>query len=94
MKNGNYQSECLRTINEFYSKCHKQSNDISDDINDIKKGKHPIGAIDKVKSKVLEKLDNYDESLKTMELLLQDLKESEKEIWKKYLYFLINIIEK
>lgn len=80
MKNVN---EKLRTINEFYTKCQRQSNDINNEINEIKAGKHPISAIDKVKDKILEKLENYEESLRLVEIILNELDYSDKEIWKK-----------
>jgi hypothetical protein len=78
MKNSN-----KNIINEIYSKCFKQQQDISDGINEILKGQHGLGALDKVKFKILEKLENYEETLKMMERILPELLPTERDIWKK-----------
>jgi hypothetical protein len=78
MKNSN-----TYLINEIYSKCFKQQQDITDGINEILKGQHNLGALDKVKFKILEKLENYQETLKMMERILPELLPTERDIWKK-----------
>ncbi len=71
-------------VNELYSKCFKQKQDISDGVNDIMKGLHNIGALDKVKQKILDKLENFEESLRMMEKVLYEIViEHEREIWRK-----------
>lgn len=79
----NFGNDTIDTINQIYTKCFKQSKDISDDINDIQKGLHPIGAINAVKTKVIEKLENYEENVKIMEKVVYDLPPSEQNKWKK-----------
>lgn len=88
--NGNTPSQI---INELYSKSFKQKQDISDGINEIMKGTHNIGALDKVKNKISEKIENFDECLRMMEKVIFEMViEHEKEIWKKLeFFFLISI---
>ncbi len=85
MENGYFSKNSnINLINEFYSKCFKQKQDIADGINEIIKGIHKIGAIEKVKDKIKEKLENFEESLRTIERISSELKESkDKEVWKK-----------
>ena len=85
MENGDYSKNSnLTLINEFYSKCFKQKQDIADGINEILKGMHKIGAIEKVKDKIREKLENFEESLRTIDRITSDLRNvKDKEIWKK-----------
>ena len=73
----------LDILNEIYSKCFKQSGDITSGISDIRKGVHPVGVIDKVKSKIMEKMENYEESLRMMERIIHEYSGSEKGLWKK-----------
>jgi hypothetical protein len=78
-RNGN-----LNIINEFYSKCYKQKQDITDSINEILKGVHNLAAIDKVKSNILEKIENFEESVRMMEREVnQYIRDDDKFIWKK-----------
>ncbi len=82
MDNGEYVKN-LNLINEFYSKCLKQKQDIADGINEIIKG-HKITAIDKLKNEIREKLENFQESLRTIERITLDLENlKDKSIWKK-----------
>lgn len=83
MKNSN-----INLINEIYSKCFKQQQDISDGISEIMNGIHGIGALDKAKIKLLEKLENYEETIKMMERVFSELTHSERDLWKKY--YLLN----
>jgi hypothetical protein len=85
MENGDYTKYSnITLINEFYSKCYKQKQDIADGINEILKGIHKIGAIDKVKDKIREKLENFEESLRTMERITSELTNiKDNLIWKK-----------
>jgi hypothetical protein len=70
-------------INEFYSKCLSQKLDITTKVSEIYNGVHNMNVIDKVKEKILEKLENYEESLKMSEQILNDMDKEEKLIWKK-----------
>jgi hypothetical protein len=85
MENGDYHKPAnLNLINEFYSKCFKQKQDIADGINGIMRGDHKIGAIDKVKDKIREKLENFEESLRTIERITSELTNiKDKDIWRK-----------
>jgi len=85
MENGDYSKNSnLTLINEFYSKCFKQKQDIADGINEILKGMHKIGAIEKVKDKIREKLENFEESLRTIDRIASDLNNiKDNQIWKK-----------
>jgi len=84
--NSNYSpSEVSQIVNEMYSKCFRLRQDITDGVNEIRKGIHKIGAIDKVKQKINEKIENFEESLRMMDrIILQLSSENEREMWKKY----------
>lgn len=73
----------LQIVNEFYSKCLNQKQDINDKINEIFNGVHQVNIIDKVKTKIVEKMENFGESLRLMERLINDINQSEQIIWKK-----------
>ena len=82
MDNGEYVKN-LNLINEFYSKCLKQKQDIAEGINEIIKG-HKIASLDKLKNEIREKLENFQESLRTIERITLDLENvKDKSIWKK-----------
>jgi len=82
MENGEYVKN-LNLINEFYSKCLKQKQDIADGINEIIKG-HKIAGLDKLKNEIREKLENFQESLRTIDKITLDLENiKDKSIWKK-----------
>lgn len=74
--------ESINIVNEVYSKCIKQKQDITDGINEIMKGIHKSGAVDKVKFKILEKLENFEESLKMIEKVISELTTNQ-DIWRK-----------
>jgi hypothetical protein len=69
-------------INEIYSKCMNQSHDIMDRINEIENGIHDI-AIDKIKTKIVEKLENLDNSLKLGDQIMQEMDNVEGMKWKR-----------
>lgn len=73
----------VNLVNEFYSKCLVQKQEIDTMISEIMKGVHNIAALDKVKVKVVEKLENFEESLALSEQALGDLGQEEKNKWKK-----------
>ena len=50
-------------LNEIYSKCLAQENDISKEISKIIKNIYPIDTIGRVKQKVKESLDNFKNSI-------------------------------
>ena len=60
-------------INDYYMKCINQKDDINNKIGEIHSGKHN-DVLDKIKEKVIEKFENFIESLKTMEKLQGELK--------------------
>lgn len=81
-------------INDYYMKCINQKDDINNKIGEIHSGKHN-DVLDKIKEKVIEKFENFIESLKTMEKLQGELKGTVEEnlIWKKYLLINFRKIE-
>ena len=60
MKNNSIE---FNIINELYSKCIKQEQDINDWTNEILNGAHKSTAVEKVRDKILEKMENFEESL-------------------------------
>ena len=72
-------------INDYYMKCINQKDDINNKIAEIHSGKH-IDVLDKVKEKIVEKYENFSESLKTIEKLQTESNGTfeEKLVWKKY----------
>lgn len=70
-------------INEFYSKCLNQKQEIDTKVSEILKGQHNIAVLDKVKDKVLERLENFEESLILSEQTLNDLTQEDRNKWKK-----------
>lgn len=82
-RNGN-----THLINEIYSKCLNQSQDISNSINEILNGLHSITTIDKVKQKIIEKLENYEESLRVLDRIFNELSTEDLALWKRYIFCL------
>ena len=83
MSTNAHNSNFINMINEMYSKCLKQNQDVTSAVIDIRKGLHNIQSIDKVKDKVLEKLENFEETLRMMERILHDYSGNERSLWKR-----------
>ena len=69
-------------INEIYSKSCNQSQDILDKINEIENGIHDI-VLDKIKTKILEKMENLENSMKLGEHIILELNQTEVMKWKR-----------
>jgi hypothetical protein len=69
-------------INEIYSKCLNQSQDILDRINEIENGTHDM-VLDKIKMKIIEKLENFENSLKLGEQIITEMDVTESMKWKR-----------
>ena len=70
-------------INEFHSKCLAQNKEITTNISEIRNKSHNISALDRVKEKVLERLENYEESLKMSESILNQMGSDDRLVWKR-----------
>ena len=72
-------------LKDIYSKCLAQENSISNEISKVIKNSYPIDTIDRVKQKIKEQLENYNNSIELLEISLINSKISneEKEIWKR-----------
>ena len=70
-------------LKEMYSKCLAQENDISKEIS--KMVTYPIETIDRVKQKIEESLDNYNNSINLLNISIEKstISNEEKEIWKR-----------
>lgn len=70
-------------LNDIYSKCLAQENNISKEISKIVKNTYPINTIDRVKNKTLELLENYSSTINLLHISIENSKLSneEKEIW-------------
>ena len=64
---------------ELYSKCIKQESDISEEIAKILNGIYPVNTIDRIKTKVVEKLENFDNSITLLSRSIDNDLQSEKE---------------
>lgn len=60
-------------INDLFSKCSNLNYDINEKINDVRKGSNMISALDKIKEKISEKIENLHESLKLLEGEINEL---------------------
>ena len=72
-------------LNDIYSKCLAQENDISEQISKIMKNTYAIDTIDRVKQKIKESLENYHNSINLLNISIQksNISNQEKEIWKR-----------
>jgi hypothetical protein len=70
-------------INDIYSKCLNQNQDIANKIQEIQSGQHNFTVIDKIRVKIEEKLENHYESIKLGEKIIQELSRDDSIIWKK-----------
>jgi len=70
-------------ISDLYQKCLNYKQDIEKRINEIYKGSHNSN-IDKIKEKIIEKSENYGESLKHLDILIIEKFTGEtQKVWKK-----------
>jgi len=72
-------------INDLFSKCTNLNYEINEKINDLRKGSNMISALDKIKEKVSEKIDNLHESIKLLEREINELTITSQSslLWKK-----------
>ena len=72
-------------LNDIYSKLLAQENDISKEINRIKNNSYSVDTIDRVKEKIKDSLENYQNSINLLNISIEKSKMSndEKEIWKR-----------
>ena len=70
-------------LKEIYSKCLAQENDISKEISKL--STYPIDTIDRVRQKIKESLENYNNSIELLKISIEksNISNQEKEIWKK-----------
>ena len=81
-------------INDLYSKCINSKYDINEKITDIMKGSNITSALDKVKEKILEKIENLQETLKLLEREISEYlinhnntnNNNQGLLWKKYFH--------
>ena len=72
-------------LNDIYSKCLAQENDISEQISKVINNTYSIDTIDRVKQKIKESLENYENSINLLNISIQksNISNKEKEIWKR-----------
>lgn len=72
-------------LKEMYSKCLALENDISKEISKINDNAFHINTIDRVKQKIKESLENYNNSIQLLNLSIEKEKISneQKDIWRK-----------
>ena len=74
-------------INELFSKCTNLNYEINEKINDVRKGSNMLSALDKIKEKISERIENLHESMKLLEREINELTITSQSslLWKKYL---------
>ena len=72
-------------LNDIYSKLLAQENDISKEINKIINNTYSVDTIDRVKEKIKDSLENYQNSINLLNISIEKSKISndEREIWKR-----------
>lgn len=72
-------------LNDIYSKLLAQENDISKEINRIINNSYSVDTIDRVKEKIKDSLENYQNTINLLNISIEKSKMSndEKEIWKR-----------
>ena len=58
-------------LNDIYSKCLAQENDISEQISKVINNTYSIDTIDRVKQKIKESLENYQNSINLLNIFIQ-----------------------
>ena len=79
-------------LKEMYSKCLSLENDISKEITKIIGNTFPLNTIDRVKQKIKESLENYNNSIELLNTSIEKEKISkeQKDIWKKKAEYFIS----
>ena len=79
-------------LKEIYSKCFALENDISNEITKIIDNTFPINTIDRVKQKIKESLENYNNSIELLNMSIEKEKISkeQKDFWKKKAEYFIS----
>ena len=74
-----------KILSEIYSKCLNQAKDVESEISKIINNKYPVNTIDRIKEKILEKLDNFSTSITNLLISINTaaISLNEKEIWKR-----------
>lgn len=74
-----------KILSEIYSKCLNQAKDVESEISKIINNKYPVNTIDRIKEKILEKLDNFSTSITNLLISINtsEISLNEKEIWKR-----------
>ncbi len=72
-------------INELFSKCTNLNYEINEKINDVRKGSNMLSALNKIKEKISERIDNLHESIKLLEREINELTNTSQTclLWKK-----------
>ena len=76
----------ISIINEIYSKCLQQEKDINNEIIKINKGVYPVDTIDKVRTKIKEKIENFTNSIKLLTNSINEdntISNNEYELWQR-----------
>ena len=71
-----------KILSEIYSKCLNQAKDVESEISKIINNKYPVNTIDRIKEKILEKLDNFSTSITNLLISINtsEISLNEKEI--------------
>ena len=79
-------------LKEIYSKCLALENDISKEITKIIDNTFPINTIDRVKQKIKESLENYNNSIELLNMLIEKgkISKEQKDFWKKKAEYFIS----
>ena len=79
-------------LKEIYSKCFALENDISNEITKIIDNTFPINTIDRVKQKIKESLENYNNSIELLNMSIEKgkISKEQKDFWKKKAEYFIS----
>ena len=79
-------------LKEIYSKCLALENDISTEITKIIDNTFPINTIDRVKQKIKESLENYNNSIELLNMSIEKgkISKEQKDFWKKKAEYFIS----
>ena len=79
-------------LKEMYSKCLALENDISQQISKIIDNSFPVNTIDRVKQKIKESLENYNNSIELLNMSIEKgkISKEQKDFWKKKAEYFIS----
>ena len=79
-------------LKEIYYKCFALENDISNEITKIIDNTFPINTIDRVKQKIKESLENYNNSIELLNMSIEKgkISKEQKDFWKKKAEYFIS----